>query len=195
MLRATELPHGQEVKRQDDAGRADAPMNASRAHQLARTETRARQPDRVSRQIVCGKNNCAEWRNTFREEPTSESTEHTERLLVARTIPAEELKRAPQIPHPVGPIVLWHAAMVTNHDLMLVEFGRDREHWTIKQRSKHYLWGTKLLQNVIPIWGINYKIIHITWSHFDNSLFLYLQNSGVFMYADRSDSRFPCVIL
>ena len=40
------------------------------------------------------------------------------------------------MPHPVGPLVLWHAARVTKYDLILAEFGCDREtldHRTVKQ--------------------------------------------------------------
>ena len=54
----------------------------------------------------------------------SEGTERTKRYPWRVPTPVEEMEPAP--------------AMVTRYDLILVEFGRDHEHWTIKKRSKHY---------------------------------------------------------
>ena len=48
---------------------------------------------------------------------------------------------------------------------------------------------TILIQSRIPDLGNQVKHYLQNGSHFDNKLFLKVQNRGVFMYADRSDSR------
>ena len=51
-------------------------------------------------------------------------------------IPAEELT-TDSVPLPVGPIAMWHAAMIRSYDMMMIEFTSGKSSWNIVQRTKH----------------------------------------------------------
>ena len=50
-------------------------------------------------------------------------------------IPAEELT-TDSVPLPVGPIAMWHAAMIRSYDMMMIEFTSGKSSWNIIQRTK-----------------------------------------------------------
>ena len=111
----------QQSKRLCDAQRQIAEASRGSVAKLSRVQA---DPLMMSR--------CSKWQNASLKEPI-ENAEYPWR----KPIPIEEFEVESK-PLPVGPIMLWQAAMITKFDLMRIKFTGDATSWTIINRNKHY---------------------------------------------------------